>query len=212
VSRKLDTGKQAAFIKDYEDLLNRMQADEAVLFADAVHPLHAVRPAGCWAPKGCAIAVPQTSGRDRLNVHGAINLETGQTSMLEVASVDMVSTIRLLMAIAAAYPSKRIIHVFLDNARYHHANRVKAWLEEPGCRIKLHFIPAYSPHLNPIERLWGLMHKKITHNRSHNTFADFTQAVLNFLRTDVPQNWRTLCDHVSDNFRIIRPQNFRVVT
>jgi transposase len=42
VSRKLDSEKQAAFIKAYEDLLNRMDADEAVLFADAVHPTHAV--------------------------------------------------------------------------------------------------------------------------------------------------------------------------
>jgi transposase len=29
--------------------------------------------------------------------------------------------------------------------------------------IKLHFIPAYCPHLNPIERLWGVMHRNVTH-------------------------------------------------
>ena len=39
----------------------------------------------------------------------------------------------------------------------------------------------------------------------------YTQAVLTFLRTDVPQNWLSLCDYVSDNFRIIQPQDFRVV-
>jgi hypothetical protein len=49
-----------------------------------------------------------------------------------------------------------LIHVFLDNARYHHAKLVQQWLARPGCRIKLHFIPSYCPHLNPIERLWGL--------------------------------------------------------
>jgi hypothetical protein len=211
VSRKLDPAKQAAFIAAYEALLNRLEADEAVLFGDAVHPLHEVRPVGCWAPKETAIAVQQTSGRDRLNVHGAINLETGQTSMIEAASVDAISTIRLLMAIAAAYPNKRIIHVFLDNARYHHANKVKDWLAEPGCRIRLHFLPAYCPHLNPIERLWGLMHKNVTHNRCHARFQDFTHAVLTFLRHEVPENWQKLCDHVSDNFRVILPEDFRVM-
>jgi len=40
VSRKLDPEKPAAFIKKYEDLLNQLDADEAVLFADAVHPTH----------------------------------------------------------------------------------------------------------------------------------------------------------------------------
>ena len=65
VSRKLDPEKQDAFIRAYEDLLNHLDADEAVLFADAVHPTHAVRPVGCWAPKDTPIAVAQTSGRLR---------------------------------------------------------------------------------------------------------------------------------------------------
>jgi hypothetical protein len=51
VSSKLDPDKQAAFIKSYENLLNQLGDDEAVLFGDAVHPTHAVRPVGCWAPK-----------------------------------------------------------------------------------------------------------------------------------------------------------------
>ncbi|PZR88703.1 MAG: hypothetical protein DLM68_07105 [Hyphomicrobiales bacterium] len=46
-----------------------------------------------------------------------------------------------------------LIHVFLNNARYHHAKMVREWLARPGCRITLHFIPPYCPHLNPIERL-----------------------------------------------------------
>src|ERR1700737_4653804 len=101
VSRQLDPEKQAAFIAAYEDLLNHLDADEAVLFADAVHPTHAVRPVGCWAPKDTPIAVTQTSGRQRLNIHGAIDLETGKTRMLEVATVDAASTIMLLLAIEA---------------------------------------------------------------------------------------------------------------
>lgn len=211
VSRQLDPAKQAAFIAAYEALLNRMEADEAVLFVDAVHPLHEVRPVGCWAPAGTPLAVPQSSGRDRLNVHGAIELESGRTCMLETASVDAISTIRLLIAISLAYPGKRLIHLFLDNARYHHARMVKDWLAQPGCRIKLHFLPAYCPHLNPIERLWGVMHKNVTHNRCYHRFADFKHELLTFLRVKVPANWRTLCDQVSDNFRVILPDDFRVI-
>ena len=211
VSRKLDPDKQAAFIEAYEDLLNHLADDEAVLFGDAVHPTHAVRPVGCWAPRDLPIAVAQTSGRQRLNIHGALDLETGKTRMLEVATVNAASTIMLLMAIEAMYPSKRMIHLFLDNARYHHAKLVQAWLARPGCRIKLHFIPTYCPHLDPIERLWGLMHKHITHNRCHKTFADFREAILTFLRHEVPRNWHAYCDAVSDNFRVISPKDFRIL-
>ncbi len=211
VSRKFDPRKQATFIQSYEDLLNHLEDDEAVLFADAVHPTHAVRPVGCWAPKETPIAVEQTSGRQRLNVHGAIDLETGQTRMLDVTTVDAVSTIRLMIALMVMYPRKRVIHLFLDNARYHHAKLVREWLKQPGCRIKLHFIPAYCPHLDPIERLWKLMHKHITHNTCHATFKQFSEAVLTFLREEVPRKWHSYCDEVTDNFRIISPESFRVL-
>ena len=82
---------------------------------------------------------------------------------------------------------------------------------QPGCRIKLHFIPSYCPHLDAIERLWGLMHKNVTHNRCHATYNDFCRSVLHFLREQVPKNWAAFCDSVTDNFRIINPANFRVL-
>ena len=129
--------------------------------------------------------------------------------MIEVVTVDALSTIALLVAIE--YPAMRIIHVFLDNARYHHARAVQDWLALPGRRIRLHFVPAYCPHLNPIERLWGLMHKSVTHNRCYATYNGFCEAVLGFLRRDVPSRWSTLCDSVTDNFRIISPGDFRVL-
>jgi transposase len=209
--RKLDPAKQQAFIEAYDDLLNNLGDDEAVMFADAVHPTHEVRPAGCWAPKDIKVVVEQTSGRQRLNIHGAIDLETGKTRMLEVLTVDALSTIALLIAIELMFPLKRWIHVFLDNAKYHHALLVQNWLARPGCRIKVHYIPTYCPHLDPIERLWGLMHRNVTHNRCHATYNDFCNSVLQFLRTEVPKNWATFCDSVSDNFRIINPADFRVL-
>src|SRR6266403_2130208 len=107
--------------KAYDNLLNNLGNDEAVLFADAVHPTHEVRPAGCWAPKDAKVALEQTSGRQRLNIHGAIDLETGATRMIEATTIDALSSIALLIAITLMYPTKRLIHVFLDNARYHHA-------------------------------------------------------------------------------------------
>jgi transposase len=211
ISRKLDPAKQAAFINDYETLMNGIEADEAVVFVDAVHPTHAVRPVGCWAPKDLPIAVEQSSGRNRLNIHGAIDLETGQTVMKDVLTVDAISTIMLLMAIEARYPGMRFVHVLLDNARYHHAKLVQAWLARPGCRIKLHFVPAYCPHLNSIERLWGLMHRHITHNKCYATFKEFSTAMLTFLREEVPKNWGEYCDEVTDNFRVITPTEFRII-
>ena len=212
ISRKLDEEKQKAFIATYEDLMNSLPDNEAVLFADAVHPTHAAQPVGCWAPKQDKLAIEQTSGRQRINIHGALDLVTGRTRMIEVETVDAASTIRLLELIEAFYPMLALIHVFLDNARYHHAKLVRDWLSRPECRIRLHFIPPYCPHLNPIERLWGVMHRHVTHNKCYATCAQFADATLDFLRVEVPRNWTDLCDYVSDNFRVISPRDFRVVT
>ena len=71
ISRKLDPAKQAAFIRSYEALLNQLPADEAVMFADAVHPTHAVRAVGCWAPKDTGADYAEQR-RERLNIHGAM--------------------------------------------------------------------------------------------------------------------------------------------
>jgi hypothetical protein len=61
-------------------------------------------------------AVSQSSGRQRLNIHGAIDLETGKTRMIEAATVNAISMILLLRAIEAMYPGKRLIRLFVDNA------------------------------------------------------------------------------------------------
>src|SRR5271166_432081 len=169
--RGLDDARQQAFIDQYETLLNTMGADEAVVFIDAVHPTHQVRPARCWARKDAAVAVEQTTGRERLNIHGAINLETGQTQILAVDTVDALSFIKLLGEIEGTHTAMRLIHVFVDNASYHKASVVREWLAKAGRKVVLRFLPPYCPHLDPIERLWALMHENVTHSRDHKTLA-----------------------------------------
>ena len=111
----------------------------------------------------------------------------------------------------ASNPGKRRIYVIVDNARYHHARVVRQWLERPDCRITLVFLPAYAPHLNAIERLWAVMHSEVTHNRFHPNFGHFVDAVFDFFRRRLPQEWTKWRDTVTDNFRIISHKDFRVL-
>jgi transposase len=211
IPRQLDEARQQAFIDHYEKLLNSLDPGEAVVFIDAVHPTHQVRAAACWAPKGTQVGVEQTTGRQSLNIHGALNLETGQTQMLAVAKVTAMSSIDLLKVVEAAHPAMRRIHVFLDNATYHHALIVRDWVSRPGAKCVLHFFPSYCPHLDPIERCWGLMHEHVTHNHDYETFWEFRTAILTFLRRTIPKRWDQFRDRITDNFRVISPRDFRVV-
>jgi transposase len=152
----------------------------------------------------------------RITIRG----ETGQTQMIKVLSVDAASMIRLLEKIKALCPLLALIHVFLENAPYHRAKLVREWVARPGRRIKLHLIPSphqvrgglCCPHLNPIERLWAVAHKHVKHNKCYATCGQFADARLDFLRRGVPKNWRRVRDSVTDNFRVINPKNFRVLT
>jgi len=42
-------------------------------------------------------------------------------------------------------------------------------------------VPVYCPHLNPIERMWGVMHAYVTHNKCYATRKEFCEAILEFL-------------------------------
>ena len=51
----------------------------------------------------------------------------------------------------------------LDGAGYHRSQEVKDKAVELG--ITLHYLPAYSPNLNPIERLWKVMNEHARNNK-----------------------------------------------
>lgn len=206
-----DEAKQAEFIEAYDKLLNGLADDEAVYFVDAVHPQYQSRPAHGWVKKGDKVALRRTSGRKRINLHGALNLENFHCPLVQAERINAASTIALFEKLEASNPGKRRIHVFADNARYHHAVLVREWLARPGCRIKLIFQPAYAPHLNAIERLWGVMHREVTHNKFYATFDLFAEAIDDFFRRRLPREWRDWCDTVTDNFRVISHQEFRVL-
>ena len=77
--------------------------------------------------------------------------------------------------------------------------------------IKPIWLPTYCPHLNAIERLWGVMHKHVTHNKFYPTLTEFAHAILKFLRETIPKNWKIFRNTVTDNFRIISDEKLRVM-
>ena len=100
---------------------------------------------------------------------------------------------------------------FAPESSYHKADVVKEWLAAAGRKIVLHLLPPYCPHLDPIERLWALMHENVTHNRDYKTFNEFRREILKFLRQTVPKQWKRFCDQITDNFRVIHRADFRVI-
>jgi transposase len=75
---------------------------------------------------------------------------------------------------------RRIVVVF-DNARYQRCRLVLQTAER--LHIQLLFLPAYSPNLNLIEKLWEFVKKKVLHNKFHSDFQFFCSAITGCLNT-----------------------------
>jgi transposase len=208
---RADPAAQEAFVAAYERLLNRLGPDEIVYFADAVHPEYQSRPAHGWVRRGDCVAVPRGKGRRRVNLAGALCLESFDCQIVEDLRITTETTIALFARLERANPGKRLIHVILDRAGPHRSQALRDWLARPDCRIRLIYLPPYAPNLNAIERLWKLMHQHVTHNRYYADFRTFAEAVMRFFTTTLPREWTLFRDTVTDNFHIIRPEKFRVI-
>ena len=121
--------------------MTELGADEAVYFADAVHPEYQTKPAYGWVKAGSNPAVPTTAACGRVNIQGAVNLETCDVPFVEPTTVDGVRAAQLLAKIEACNPDKRLIHVIWDNAAYHKGSDVSEFLARQDCRIHLIQLP-----------------------------------------------------------------------
>jgi hypothetical protein len=59
--------------------------------------------------------------------------------------------------------------------------------------------------------LWAGMHRFVTYNRHYPTQKQFANAILTFFRETIPNEWTSFRDQVSDNFRVINHDKFRVL-
>lgn len=169
---------QALFAEQYEAFMLKKPSDVEVLFMDAVHPEHNGMAAYGWIKRGEKRELKTNSGRQRLNLHGALNAETYQVTVIESKTVNSDSTLTLLQTVEQVYPVASRILMIVDNAKYHYSKDVKAYLE--GSRIELVFLPSYSPNLNLIERLWKFFKKKVLYNQYYKDIVAFRKACIEF--------------------------------
>jgi transposase len=90
--------------------------------------------------------------------------------------------IALLEKLLVRYADKRRIHVILDNFKIHDSRQTRAWLKQHGGRIRLHFLPPYSPDDNRIEAaVWRPMHAEVTYNHAQRRIDDLVANVKSWL-------------------------------
>lgn len=119
--------------------------------------------------------VPTGSGRQRLNVLGAVGYGTCRlVTVVNRGSIGSEEVCRLLRDIKRR--CRKPVTVVLDNASYHRARVVRELADTLG--IELLFLPPYSPNLNLIERVWKLVKKLALAARTLPDFDAFAESVV----------------------------------
>jgi transposase len=185
---KAERAKQEAFVQEYEQ--DKGQVPDAGwrrYFLDGVHPLYGLEVVFyCWLLAGQRFEVGVGGGRKRLNILGAYCPDDQEylDRRYTDKNLNAQSVIELFTLMRSKHPRTKYFRIYLDNARYQHATMLKEWIaqtkKDTGVTFDLRHLPAYSPNLNLIERLWKFLRKEAL-QRWHPTFEDMQQAVADVL-------------------------------
>lgn len=154
-------------LRKIRELLRDLPPDEAAVFQDEVD-LNLNPDIGCmWMERGrqAQVVTPGTNAKRYLS--GSMSWRTGELVVTEGTRRNAELFVRHLDDLRCRFRYCRVIHVICDNARFHTtagSRLVRRYLAEHGDRIVLHYLPAYSPQDNPIERVWWHLHEEITRN------------------------------------------------
>jgi len=122
------------------------------------------------------VFIKTSSGRKRFNVLGALNAVTLQMiTVVNDSYINAWSVADLLKKLRDAHPGEKIT-VILDNAKYQSCYVAKS--AASMLDIKLLYLPAYSPNLNLIERVWKFIRKKCLNGKYYEDFELFKKGIM----------------------------------
>ena len=198
---KANASLQHDFIEYYEAIKATMGANDKIYFVDGVHPQYNSMASYGWIRKGVNRPLESNTGRDRVNINGALDPDTLEVIATVEKTLDSTATIDFLKLIESKNSSARKIVLFVDNARYYYNGEVLEYVANSK-QLEMVFLPPYAPNLNLIERVWKFMKKKTLYNKYYPTFKDFKFALGNFF-LKLPEYYDELASLITDDFQII---------
>lgn len=175
VPAKADVAVQEEYRqKKLEVRLQEAKAGErAVFFVDAAHFVMGAFLGMLWCFERLFVRSP--SGRKRFNVLGALNAITHElitvTNDSYITATQVCELLQKIADLGLSIP----ITLILDNARYQKCKVVDLLAQNLG--IELLYLPAYSPNLNLIERMWKFVKKKCLYAKYYEDFSQFSSAI-----------------------------------
>lgn len=194
---------QRAFAARIVETIENKGPHDQAYFADGVHPrLNPIAGYG-WIRTGERKEIPSHTGREHLNINGALNAETHEAIIHESEVINAQSTMELCEKIKKKQLLGLII-IFADNARYYKCKAMTQYLKD-NPRIVFIPLPSYCPNLNLIERLWKFYKKKLLYQQYYPNLEKMRNATLDFFGR-LPDYAEELATLLTLNFQIVTPK------
>jgi transposase len=174
-------------VRAIERLLARLPAGDEAFYEDEVD-IHLNPKIGRdWMLPGEQKTVLTPGKNEKHYLAGALHTRTGEVFWTGNGRKNSHLFLQLLRRLVAAFPHATTLHVILDNYGIHSSRLVQyALTEEFHGRVRLHFLPPYSPKYNRIERLWRELHANVTRNHRCRTLPELLRRVAAFLHRASP--------------------------
>lgn len=158
-------------------LLRTMPANHTAVFQDEVDINLNPKIGSCWMKVGQQALVTTPGNNVKRYLAGSIHWRTGRVLISEAGRrrnselfIDHLTDLRTRLR------RYETIHVICDNAAFHGSRVVMEYLYHYQDRLEIHFLPAYAPETNPIERVWWHLHEVITRNHKYNNIDELVEA------------------------------------
>ena len=207
VASKAEEAAQVTFLEQtLPALLEEVAAGKAeVYYADGTHPTHNTQTGRGWIRKGQTFEIDCNSGRQRVNINAAIRATKPEHLVYDITDrVNAQSTQRLGRQLLRKHPRKTIYYI-CDNAGYNRCKWLQEWAE--NTRINFVFLPAYSPNINLIERLWRLLRKKAINSIYYPTYEQFKRGIIYFLE-NIKMYKEEVRNLLTLNFRTVEQKSY----
>ncbi len=184
-----DEQQRIEFAKEL--LKEEKEANVVIFFEDEMSAETTARAGYGWTFDERLVIIAPQRKRKRLNYFGAVNPYSGETIEIASASAKAPSFIRLLRKIYNTH-SRELVRLYIDSARPHKSKLVKRFLERHS-NIQVHYMPFYSPELNPREHWHNHVRQKLLNNQSYKGALSLARALHSFTKNTPLEVIKSVC-------------------
>jgi transposase len=161
-------------------------AEDLVVFMDEsdVHLLPPLR--AMWMPPGKQVRIPTPGTNKKKAIFGGMDVLNGEWFYYICDRKRTAEFTEYLSLIERTHPAG-IITIVADNGPAHISKGTAKWFKKHP-RMKLLFLPKYSPQLNPVEKVWWFLKNRLFANRCYPCFEDIEAVIHRFFVKLQPAN------------------------